>query len=104
MIAKSRALNYLKQEKRIQKLQKDMYIHDRELENSIFQKEEQEDLRRQIEKLKPNQQSILYLIDIEGLSYKEASKILGKSLSNIKVLLHRSRKELSTLLRKEEEK
>ena len=42
----------------------------------------------------------IYLVNIEGLSYKEVSKILDLTLSNAKVLVHRGKKELKKILLK----
>ena len=61
---------------------------------------------KQIEKftnksIKPEYQNILYLIDIEGFSYKETAHILKKTDTNIKVLIHRARKALEKNVKKE---
>ncbi len=101
MISKCRALNYLKREKKILKLNEELYVNDDELEEKIFIKSDLAKLKDTITKLKPDYQSVIYLIDIEGISYKDTSKILKKSLSNVKVLIHRARKELSNLIGKE---
>ena len=55
----------------------------------------------EIMKLKPDYQRAVYLADIEELSYKEIGQILQKSESGIKVLIHRARKSLEDIVRKE---
>lgn len=55
-------------------------------------------------KLKPDYQNAVYLADIEELSYSEIGHIMHKSESGIKVLIHRARKSLEDILRKEASK
>lgn len=57
-----------------------------------------------MQKLKPEYQNAIYLADIEELSYKEISQIMKKPESSIKVLIHRARKKLKEILKKEAEK
>ena len=73
-----------------------------DIEEEIFQKETIESLKENIKKLKPEYQSAIYLADLEDLSYKEISKILDKSLPQVKVLIHRARKALQKIARREE--
>ena len=42
----------------------------------------------------------IYLVNIEGLSYEETSKILGETLQNTKNLIHRGKKQLRKILLK----
>lgn len=58
-------------------------------------------MKKAIAQLKPDYQRAVYLADIEELSYKEIGKILQKSESGIKVLIHRARQQLENILRKE---
>lgn len=100
-IAKCRAWNYLKREKKIVRLT-DEYYDMQDIEEEIFQKETIESLKENIKKLKPEYQSAIYLADLEDLSYKEISKILDKSMPQVKVLIHRARKALQKITRREE--
>ena len=47
---------------------------------------------------------ILYLVDIEELSYEETAKILGKTVGQVRNQLYRLRKKLKENLIKEEER
>ena len=67
----------------------------------LFKKQ---NLYKTINKLKTNYREAIYLADIEELKYSEIGKILKKSQSSTKVLIHRARKELEKLIRKESEK
>lgn len=68
----------------------------------LIHKELKEELRTAIQSLKREYQIILYLIDIEELSYKEASMIIERTLPQTKVLIYRVRKALKKQIVKEE--
>lgn len=104
-IARSRALNCMKKEKRIITLE-DIDYTDRqnyinEIEEGIFSKEKIELVHNAINKLKIKQQRAIYLAEIEEMSYDEISKILGKTVSQTKMIIYRARKNLKNILRKE---
>lgn len=102
MIAKSRAINYIKKENKITYLQdKEFVFTEEEIEESIFNEEKSQKLKQAINKLPEPQNQIIYLVDIEELSYNEICNIFGMSLSKIKTLIHRGRKKLKKILEKE---
>ncbi len=103
-IGKCRALNYLKKEKRIVNLNEDICIDENEIEEIVFKKEKNKNLKNAINKLNNEQSQVIFLVDIEELSYKEACKVLGIPMSNLKSLIHRARKNLKKVLLKEESK
>ncbi len=103
-IGKCRALNYLKKEKRIVNLNEDICIDENEIEEIVFKKEKNKNLKNAINKLNTEQSQVIFLVDIEELSYKEACKVLGIPMSNLKSLIHRARKNLKKVLLKEESK
>lgn len=72
-----------------------------ELEEKVFLNERKNNLRLAMQNLKPEYQRAVYLADIEELSYKEVAQIMNKSESGIKVLIHRARKSLQEVVRKE---
>lgn len=100
-IAKTKSLNYLKREKRIVQLNDQDIADVNELEERIFSNERRRNLKLALEKLKPEYREAVYLADIEELSYKEIGQIMKKSESEIKVLIHRARKNLEDILRRE---
>ena len=103
-IGKTRALNYLKREKRIVELKEDMvYDVDNELEEFIFKDENKRNLKQAMNKLSREYQIIIYLADIEELKYKDTCKILNKTLSQVKMMIYRARKKLKEILSKEGE-
>lgn len=103
MIAKCRAINYLKKEKRVIPMEDtaNIYIEDEDLEETIFKEESAKNLRKVINQLKPDYQAVIYLTSFEGLKYKEVAKIMNKNINQIKVLINRAKKKIKLLLEKE---
>lgn len=107
-IAKCRSINYLKkQNKKI--VFDESYIVDLDIEhteddmdNTLIKKEEYQLLYDTLKKLKHEYQIAIYLADFQGFQYKEISKILNKTMPQTKMLIHRARKSLNKLLRKED--
>ena len=105
LVAKSRALNYKNMEKRRTDINEKYLFKEAENKKQdivdIIEKEEnKKKIIEAINELDDKYKNAIYLVKIEGLSYKETSQILGISLSNIKVLIHRGKKELRKILLK----
>ena len=102
LVARSRALNYLSVEKRRGELIEEFIVSSEEkqddLVDGIIQKESDKELLESIDLLKDNYKNAVYLVDIEGLSYKETSEILGESLQNTKNKVYRGRKQLRKII------
>lgn len=103
MIAKCRAINYLKKEKRVISIDgyENIYIEDNDLEEEIFKEETSQNVRKVLNQLKPDYQAVIYLTSFEGLKYKEVAKIMDKNINQIKVLINRAKKKMRILLEKE---
>lgn len=71
------------------------------LEQHVLAKEKKEQLAGAIRQLKPEEQRLIVLTDLEDLSYKEIAHICGMTLPQTKVKIHRVRKKLQEILRKE---
>ena len=103
LIAKSRALNYLKLEKRRNEIN-ELYInnnidkYEKDVQELIEMNETKKELLNAINKLDKKYKEALYLTCIEELSYEEVSNILKESKSNIKNLVHRGKKKVKVLL------
>ena len=101
IVAKSRALNYIKNKKIEDELtdnEKNLFVEKELLEEIILSKERQTNIRNVISKMNHEYQMVIFLGVIEELSYNEIAKIMNKSTSQIKNLLHRARIKLRKLL------
>lgn len=100
-IAKSKALNYLRDNKNhlsIQDSKENLVIEEKMIEDIIFSQELKTKLRNVLSKMKQEHQMVIYLTMIEELSYEETAKIMDKTISQIKNLVHRARIKLKRLL------
>ena len=103
-IAKSRALNYLKREKRKILIESDIsnFIEsDFTIENNIVTKENTKVLLEAIKKLPQKYQDVISLYYFEEFKYKEISKILNYSISKTKMSIHRAKKTLEKILKED---
>lgn len=106
LVAKSRALSYLKNEKNRESIsEKYLNNKDETTEQDILElitnQETKKELIREINKLDDKYKNAIYLTQIEELSYKETSEILGETVQNIKNYVHRGKKKLrNSLLKK----
>ena len=103
MIAKSRAINYLNTENRRNEINNLYLIHNEETTSEdvldiIEKQEEKEKLLEAINLLDEKYKNAIYLVKIEEFSYQETAEILNESISNIKNLIHRGKKELRMIL------
>lgn len=105
MVAKSRAINHIKAEKRrMEKAEKYLYNFTENVEKDVLEFLTKEETKKEvieaIEMLDEKYKNAIYLVKIEELSYEETSKILGQTLQNTKNLIHRGKKELRKILLK----
>ena len=105
LVARSKALNYINVEKRRNEITEKYFANDDEqIEKDVLDiitaEESKKELLESIELLDERYKNAIYLVNIEGLSYEETSKILGKTLQNTKNLIHRGKKQLRKILLK----
>lgn len=98
MIAKSKALDYLKKEKHIESIEDKELVDEKLLEDIILTKERTKKIHNIIKKMPTDYQIVLYLTKIEGLSYKETGKVMEKSESQVKTLMHNAKKKMKQLV------
>jgi RNA polymerase sigma-70 factor (ECF subfamily) len=55
-------------------------------------------VRRQADKLPNHYRTVIWLFDQQGFSLQETADILGITLANTKVRLHRARRQLKSIL------
>ena len=68
------------------------------VETRLLQNEREKCLYEAMAKLKAEYREALYLVSIEGMSYSEAGKIIGKSEQQMTNLVHRGEKSLRKIL------
>ena len=105
LVARSKALNYINVEKRRNEItEKYLANADEKIEKDVLDiitaKENKKELLESIELLDERYKNAIYLVNIEGLSYEETSKILGENLQSTKNLIHRGKKQLRKILLK----
>ena len=102
MIAKSRAVNHLNKETKKHKIEEYLIKTNEQASEDVLEiiakQDEKKKLMEAIKQLDNKYKNAIYLVKIEGLSYKETAEILGESLGNIKTLIHRGKKQLRKLL------
>ena len=105
LVARSKALNYINVEKRRNEITEKYFANDNEqIEKDVLDiitaEESKKELLESIELLDERYKNAIYLVNIEGLSYEETSKILGETLQNTKNLIHRGKKQLRKIMLK----
>ena len=65
---------------------------------AYLKEESRRELHRAMEKLKPEHRQILWLIYFDNLSYREAAKVMKKSVHSTEMLASRARQALKTQL------
>ena len=105
LVGKSKAYNYIKVEKRRNEITESYFSNNNEpIEKDVLEiitkEESKKELLSSIEKLDEKYKNAIYLVNIEGLSYEETSKILEQTLQNTKSLVHRGKKQLRKILLK----
>ncbi len=104
LVAKSRALNFLKIEKRRAEINEKFLFENNgvktedDIEEIITKKEEKSELLNSIDLLDERYKNAVYLTKIEELSYQETAEILGETVQNVKNLVHRGKSELRKIL------
>ena len=105
LVARSKALNYINVEKRRNEITEKYFANvneqiEKDVLDIITAEESKKELLESIELLDERYKNAIYLVNIEGLSYEETSKILGETLQNTKNLIHRGKKQLRKILLK----
>lgn len=101
-IGRNKAVDYIRRNERMlfvaeypEEAQEDALL------DGLIKEEQKRHLHEAMKQLKNDYQAAISLIDIEGMSYAEAARILKKTDGQIKILIHRARKSLGKILEKE---
>lgn len=104
-ISKCRAINWIKKEKKNLKVEFDeRYMTNNNIEDldeTLLRKENAKNIHKAMSNLKAEYETVIYLKDFQGMSYKEICKIMNKTMPQVKVLIHRARKALAKMIKKE---
>jgi RNA polymerase sigma-70 factor (ECF subfamily) len=95
-------LSYLRKNKRwFTDVHKENVISDDNIENDLAEEELKGHLSESINKLKPLERTAITLFYLEELSVKDVAEIMNISESYVKVTVHRAKKNLKGLIKKE---
>ena len=100
-IARSRALNAIKKEKKYVVEESNIVTYDN---NEFEQIETNLDFKIALDRLPINYKDVLYLVEIEKLKYNEVCMILNKTLPQVKITAYRARLKLKKEFEKRYEK
>ena len=108
MLGRSRALNYIRHQKKIdfdalEKIE-DSVADEKTLEETVLSDERKRILNKALNSLKEDMRLVIHLIYFEDLSYDEAAKVMKKNRKQIDNLLYRAKAKLRTILEKEGER
>lgn len=100
----NRAIDRLRSRKARSRYEGDAAVPDHHAQTPLQLVESRDTLdhiHRQMTRLSPEQRSVLQLREIEGLSYREIAEATGLNIDQVKVYLHRGRRQLRQLLLQE---
>lgn len=105
-IGRNKAIDYIRKNNRFHEHEiledhHELVSEDIQLVNQVIQQDNKIQVANAINKMKDEYAKVILLVDFEEFSYKEAAKILNKTTSQIKILLHRARKKLKDILEEE---
>ena len=102
-IARNKAVDYIRKNQRLKFVDELPELANEEagLEQRVIKDDEERLLYHTMKNLKEEYRLAIMLIDLEGLSYAEAAKVLDKSDAQMKILVYRARKSLAKLMERE---
>ena len=71
------------------------------VEQQVLAKEQKERLKKAIRRLKPEEQRLIFLAELEGLSYREIAQVMKLTMPQVKLKLYRVRRKLKEILIRE---
>ena len=71
------------------------------VEQQVLAKEQKERLGKAIRRLKPEEQRLIFLAELEGLSYREIAQVMKLTMPQVKIKLYRVRRKLKEILIRE---
>ncbi|MBQ9766044.1 MAG: RNA polymerase sigma factor [Lachnospiraceae bacterium] len=101
-IAHNKAVDFIRKNSRMVLVDEHVETEDDFLiEKHVLAEESKGILNKAIKELLPEEQELIYLVEFEELSYKDVAGVMKLSLAQVKVKLHRTRKKLEKILKRE---
>ena len=105
MMARSRALDYLRKQKRHKTVpieeQEEILADEHSLEESVLRNERARRLHHAIAQLPDDQQTAVHLVYFEERSYEDTAQIMKKTRNQVDNMLYRAKKALKELIGEE---
>lgn len=105
MMARSRALDYLRKQKRHPAVPleetEDTLADEQSLEENVLQNERARRLHQALSQLPDDQQTAVHLVYFEERSYEDTARIMKKTKKQVDNMLYRAKKALRTLIGEE---
>ena len=105
MIGRSRALNYIKRNRKFKTIElteiEDHIGHEFCFEEAILRSERQKAVNNALIQLNDDMRAAVHLVYFEQLSYEDAAKVMKKNKKQVDNLLYRAKSTLRTILTEE---
>lgn len=105
MLGKSRALDCIRRRRRVtftELSEADNVAEQAELEEKVLADERKRELNAALGKLPEEMRVAVHLVYFEDMTYEETAKVMKKSKKQVDNLIYRAKKELRSLLEKED--
>lgn len=99
-VAYRTALDYLKKRKVTQELNGYDMAAQSDIEKAIFRAEDKKAVNRLLDMIPPEDAGLIRMYYLEEMSMNELASHVGLSVSNVKVKIYRTRKQLAELIRR----
>jgi RNA polymerase sigma-70 factor, ECF subfamily len=80
-------------------IEQDTFSENNDAINQLYREDQKELINKALKELSVNERLVITLFYLEEQSLDEINEITGLTIANIKVILHRSRKKLHTILK-----
>ena len=102
-IARNALFDHSRKRERNTGLKEEPIDRSRSQEHDLMVKQEYRQVLEAMQRLNPDERDILALAISDGLSYRDVASIVGISIENVKVRVHRARHKLKKILQRGDE-
>lgn len=101
-IARNKAIDYIRKNQKMMLVEEMPEQEDgKNLERQIIKEEDKRLLYQAMNQMKEEYRMAVMLIDLEEMTYAQAARVLDKSDVQMKILIHRARKQLAKRMERE---